>query len=128
MPLAENGGGRDAAQPRLLYRHLHGALGDGVSEAPVAVDDRGGCRLLDDLEWGTGDDVPALHPVDVRGNLDDAVGVVPRQVGPDGVLGHHSGLVAGRAGGVEERRGDLSESVRWYVWHLVLLKCGPSRT
>ena len=59
----------------------------------MPIDDGGGRRVLDDLELSAGYDVSPLDPVDVRGYLDDAVRVVPGEVGPDGVPGYDLGLV-----------------------------------
>ena len=101
----------------LLDEQAHRPLGNDVAEPPVAVRHERRRRLVDDVERRSGDDVPALDAVDVRGNLDDAVGVVPRKVRPDDVAGDDAGLLPARSGALEQAVGDVLQSVVENGWH-----------
>ena len=64
-----------------------------------------------------GDDVTALDAVYVSRHLDDAVGVVPREVRADDVAGDDLGLLRARSGALEQAVGDGPQSVVGNGWH-----------
>ena len=63
------------------------------------------------LERRARHDVLLIHPVDVRGNLDDAVGVVAGEIRPDGVPADDRRLLLARARGLQQPAGDNLEPV-----------------
>ena len=65
----------------------HSALGLDVAEAPIAIDDCCRARFLHDVERRARHDVPFFNAINICGDLDDAVAVVPGQVGIDAMPG-----------------------------------------
>ena len=75
---------------------------DGLAEAEVAVDHGVGGALGDDGGLLPGADAPVAQPLHVAGDADDAVAVVPGQVGGGEVGGDAPGLPFVAAGGLED--------------------------
>src|SRR5207244_2998178 len=64
-------------------------------------------------------DVADLDAVDIRWDLDNAVRVMPRQVGVHAVTHDDLGLVRGRPGGDQQRRADAMQAFGRDAWHAV---------
>ena len=121
MALASNRRRRNPVPARLLDRHLHGPLRHRKAEAPMTVDDGRRLALFDDLELCARHDVPLFHLSDVVGNVDDAVGVVARQVGADAVPCNHLGLAFQRTCRAQQLPGKRFQYRRGYSWHCEIL-------
>ena len=117
VALSEDRGRGHAVSSGLLDGHLHQPFGNDVAEPPVAVDDGGGGRIIDNLKLCAGHYVAALDAVDVRGNLDDAVRVVSGEVGADGVEGDDLRLFLARSRADEKRSRDVFKPVCRYCGH-----------
>src|SRR6478752_7375737 len=83
---------------RFVDRVAHRAVGHDVAKTPVAVDNRAGWRLLVDVPWRTRHDVAGLDAVDIGGDQDDAVRIMPNQIGADIIARDRRGLVGRGAG------------------------------
>ena len=102
MALLVNGDGRNLALAGLGNRHFHGARGDHVTESPITVDAGAVGRFALHLHGRAGHDVGALDARNVRGQQNDAVRVVPGEVGPHQVLHDDLGFLAGCTGGLQD--------------------------
>ena len=107
VALPENGGGRDTVLQGLLDCGLHSPLGHHISVSPVPVHDSRGRGLPGDFVLCAGHDMASLHAVDIGGNLDNAVGVVARQVCANGMAGYYGCLLLACAGPHQELRCDF---------------------
>ena len=78
----------------------------------MAIDDGGGRRLAKHLERSAGYDVAAVNSLAVFGDVDDAVGIVPRQVSLNLMGRHDFGLICGGAFGPVDVDGDFMQVLR----------------
>jgi hypothetical protein len=101
--------GGQAALPGLRDEPLQQAVRLDLPQPPAAVGDEHRGRLLLDGEGRTGPEEAVLEGLDVLHDADDAVGVVPAQVGIDQAAGHAVGLGVRHAGGGEEGVGEGKE-------------------
>ena len=109
VALAADCEGGNAALLGLGDGHAGGPFGYHEPETPVAIDDGGGRRLAKYLERSAGYDVAAVNSLAVFGDVDDAVGIMPRQVSLNLMGRHDFGLIRGGAFGPVDVDGDFMQ-------------------
>ena len=112
MALTEHRRRGDVLLLRLFDRIAHGAIGHGVAKAPMPVDNRRRGGFLGDDPGRLRDDMADLNAFDILRDQDDAVGVMPHEVGTDVVARDDRGLLLGRAGADQQALGDLDQAFR----------------
>src|SRR5690606_2116095 len=103
--------------PGPFDRELPGALGDHLAAPPVAVDHHRGVGLAHDLERRTGHDVTLADAVDVGRDLDDAVAVVPGEVGRDRVACDGARFLLARSSALQQYGNGVSQSIGGNAGH-----------
>ncbi len=86
------------AESRSLHfggRQVHGLARDHLSIPEPAVDERMALRLAHDRRMPVGEHHAARTPVDVLGHPDDAMGIVPGEVGIDKMIADDARLLVG---------------------------------
>ena len=117
MALAEHRRRRDVLLLRLVDRHPHRAVGHHVAKSPVPIDDHRGRRLFLHVERRAGNDVADLDAIDIARDQDDAVRIMPDQVGTDVVARDGRGLLRRCARLLQQRPGDLHQLLGLHVRH-----------
>ena len=110
MALAIDGRSGNLLLLRLVDRVAHGAVGDDVAKTPVAVDDCAGSGFLDDVPRRARHDVANLDPVDIGRDQDDAVRIVPDQIGADVIARDRRGLLGRGTRRLQQRIGDVHQA------------------
>jgi len=93
MALAKHRGGGNVALLGLLDGQPHRAFVGDVAERPMPVHHGRGRRFLDDDPGRAGHDVADLDAVDVGGDQDDAMRIMPDQVGADVIARDRRGFL-----------------------------------
>ena len=103
------------AKPPLCARvggDLHRLLADDLAIAEAAIDKRRNAAVDDDLDVAVGQHHAGAGPIDIFLDADDAVEVVPDEVGLDQMVGDDRSLVRIGAGGAKNVLGECGEPVR----------------
>jgi hypothetical protein len=124
MALAEHGSSSDVGSVGLLDGQPHGAFVGDVAKSPVAIDNRCRRRFPHDRPRRARHDVAGLDAVDVAGNLDDAVRIMPDQVGLHAVPHHRRRFLRRRAGRDQQRLADALQTFRGNLRHFPLPRIG----
>jgi hypothetical protein len=111
MALPEHGARRDIGGLRLFDGQRHRLGVDMKAEAPMAVDHGRGRRFLHDGPFRARHDMSGLDAVDIGRDRDDAVGIMSGEVGVDAADGYRVGFLVRCAGGPEQSRADMCETV-----------------
>jgi len=109
---------RHAVRDRAVGGEVHRLLSDDLAETEATVDDQQRAAIVDDLDVLVRQNLAGSNPIDIFGDADDAMRIVPHQARLDEMVGDDAGLVCARAGGLENVSGEPPHGLLWDAQHV----------